>query len=730
MIPQKILFTESADQWVTMGQEYIIDFSQRWILFIDALRKRGNNYNEHLNSGQPPVLVFDYEIISDGRKLERPVNYQLIKILDPEIKKSKLKTKKNTSSKNSRKRPIIVIDPRAGHGPGIGGSKMDSQIGVALKNGYPVYFMLFFTNPEPGQTIADVQQCQVHFLKKVRELHPEASKPAVIGNCQAGWAAALIGADEPDITGPLVLNGSPLSYWGGVKGANPMRYNGGILGGSWLASLGSDMGNGQFDGANLVAGFEMLNLTNTLWTKQYNLFSKIDTEEKRFLDFEKWWGGFFLLSTEEISFIVKHLFISDELEHGHLKLDDGKIINLKNFKEPMVIFASLGDNITPPQQALNWITRVYKSVDEIKKYGQVIIYLLHENIGHLGIFVSSRINKKEHTEIIGHVDNIDFLSPGLYEMVIDENISDNWDEDHLVKFVERDMKDIMDMDDGVEDEEAFQSVSAISSFNNKLYKDLFSPFVQLFSTSFSAEFLRQIHHMRMQRYMFSDLNPFMLPFEKMAAQVKKQRKKVSKNNIFLQTQELFSDLMKNNLGWIQDCRDNWYETFFYSIYGNQYAKKLFYSPGPDRLPQKIDRRSRKRSDIFQEIEKEIWLEIMKRGGFETAVVRAILAVVRSNQIFDMRQYVTAASCMQNDERLIQIKPDMLKQMIKEQSAILEKDRNMAVYTIPDLVPREADKRILLEIANCIAQSDEKFHRQERFILKQIENTLFPETIDI
>ena len=57
-----------------------------------------------------------------------------------------------------------------------------------------------------------------------------------------------------------------------------MRYSGGLLGGSWLTALISDIGGGKFDGAWLVQNFENHNPANTLWTKQYNLYSKIDTE--------------------------------------------------------------------------------------------------------------------------------------------------------------------------------------------------------------------------------------------------------------------------------------------------------------------------------------------------------------------------------------------------------------------------------------------------------------------
>jgi pimeloyl-ACP methyl ester carboxylesterase len=168
-----------------------------------------------------------------------------------------------------------VVDPRAGHGPGIGGFKADSEIGVAFKAGHPCYFIGFLPEPMPGQTIEDIARAEAVFLEKVIALHPEAEgKPCVIGNCQAGWAVMMLAAMRPELFGPLIIAGSPISYWAGVHGKNPMRYTGGLLGGSWLTTLTSDLGHGKFDGAWLVQNFENLNPSNTLWTKQYNLYSR------------------------------------------------------------------------------------------------------------------------------------------------------------------------------------------------------------------------------------------------------------------------------------------------------------------------------------------------------------------------------------------------------------------------------------------------------------------------
>ena len=307
---------------------------------------------------------------------------------------------RKTDTIDPEKRPIVVIDPRAGNGPGIGGSKRDSEIGDALAQGHPVYFILFHPEPVPGQTLGDVEKAEIRFIEEVAKLHPKSEKPAVIGNCQAGWAVALLGADRPDLTGPLVLNGSPLSYWSGVQGKNPMRYAGGLLGGIWLTSLLSDLGNGKFDGAWLEENFESLNPGNTLWTKQYNLYSNVDSDEERYLTFEKWWDGYSEMTKEEMHSTVDNLFVGDKLEKGKLSLNRGKILNLKDIKKPIVLFASEGDNITPPQQALDWIIKEYSSVKEIKSLGKVIIYMIHPNAGHLGIFVGSKIAQKEHNEII------------------------------------------------------------------------------------------------------------------------------------------------------------------------------------------------------------------------------------------------------------------------------------------------------------------------------------------
>ena len=388
---------------------YQRDCWERAILFWDTLRERADNMLEHERAGLPPLLDFPFETILDARTFERPVNYVLLRILDSDAPDAK-------PCSDQGKPPVIIIDPRAGHGPGIGGFKRDSEVGVALREGHPVYFVSFFPEPCPGQTLGDVLHALRRFVETVAARHP-GDMPVLYGNCQAGWAVTLLSADCHGLVGPAVLNGSPLSYWSGEAGVNPMRLSAGFTGGAWLTHLVADLGNGRFDGAWLVQNFENLK-PEAIWEKYAGLFTDIDHECERFLSFERWWNGYYFLSREEILAIVENLFIGNKVEQGLFRVCEGCFADLRRIRNPLVIFASYGDNITPPHQALGWIPAVYRSTEDLRAAGQRIVYLTNPHVGHLGIFVSGAVARFEHRAILESIGEIEALSPGLYEMKI------------------------------------------------------------------------------------------------------------------------------------------------------------------------------------------------------------------------------------------------------------------------------------------------------------------------
>ncbi|PZW97053.1 uncharacterized protein DUF3141 [Pseudomonas sp. 478] len=535
-------------------QEYFTDLGQRSVLFWDTLRQRGDNTLAHERAGYPLLLKFNHETLVAGEDLPRPVNYSLLQILGGPGQRI-----------DSKKQPVIIIDPRGGHGSGIGGFKQDSVIGESLRAGHPTYFISFSHAPRPGQTLADITDAQARFIEVVSARHPDSAKPVVIGNCQAGWALMGLAATRPELPGLIIVNGAPLSYWAGVNGRNPMRYTGGLLGGGWMARLGSDLGNDRFDGTWLVSNFENLDPANTFWGKYYHLFSEVDSEAARFLDFERWWGSPTLLNGEEIEMIVDDLFIGNRLSGGLGRKSSG--LDLKLIEVPVVVFCSYGDNITSPQQALDWITDVYPSDLALQNAGRTIVYLRHASIGHLGIFVSGDVARREHRELLGAVDAINALSAGLYEMLI-EDLPENSATPYAVRFERRLIADIHgQVQPPRDDDREFALVQRVSAINNSVYDECIRPWLRQLINEPSAEMLRRAHPFHQQQVAWSSLNPALWWLAGSAAQVSKDRHPASQNNPLLVWQELFSNQVQDALNGYRDLRDAAQEMCFYGVYG-------------------------------------------------------------------------------------------------------------------------------------------------------------------
>lgn len=532
------------------AMEYWVDAWQRSVLTADTLRERSNNMLDHDAQGMPPLLEFRYEVILDGRTEPKPVNYALLRILPPAGWKPV-----------EGKPPIVVIDPRAGHGPGIGGFKGESEVGIAIEEGHPTYFVSFFPHPCRDQTLADVEEMEVKFLEIVHARHSEVGRPIVYGNCQAGWAVAMLGADRPDVTGPMVINGAPLSYWAGEAGINPMRLGGGLSGGTWGASLLADLNAGELDGAWLVLNFENLNPARTFFGKLFTLYSGIDTERERFLKFERWWTGFYFLGEKEIEWIVGDLFVGNDLEQGELELSSGHKIDLRNIRDPLVVFASSGDNITPPHQALHWISEIYSTTEELKANDQRIVYLLNPHVGHLGIFVSGRVAQREHRAIIESLERIEQMPPGLYEMKIiketgeTDPAKDQWD----VVFEERDVSDVRYAYDPGE----FQYTEDISAQTQQMYRTMVQPWIRAMVNPVTASWLRWFHPSRMSRLMWSDrVNPAMSSIVPMAEMVRENRQKASDDNFFVDAERTSANSTQKAIADWTEARDAWAEALF------------------------------------------------------------------------------------------------------------------------------------------------------------------------
>ena len=701
----------------TAGYRYAVDATQRALLFWGTLWQRGNNFLENTAQGLKPVLHFDYEFVLDGREFERPVNYALLRITPPE-----------GVTIDAKRRPYIVIDPRAGHGPGIGGFKDDSQVGVALRAGHPVYFVIFFRDPEPGQTLLDVCRAEQQFVKKVRALHPKSAKPAIVGNCQGGWAAMMLAASDPDDTGPIVINGAPMSYWSGAwsegEGDNPMRYAGGLLGGTWLSSFVSDLGAGKFDGAWLVQNFENLNPANTFWDKYFNVFANADTEPPRFLEFERWWGGYFLMNTEEIEWITRNLFVGNKLWNGGVEGVDGREFDLREIRSPIVLFASMGDNITPPQQAFNWVADVYGSTEEIKARGQVIVGLMHRDIGHLGIFVAGKVAKKEHAQIVSVLESIEALPPGLYGMQIAEKPGRDGETSYDVDLVELRLEDVAARLNRFkrEDERPFEAMNAVSEFNQRAYELFGRPLVKAMSNEYSAKLARLMHPLRMQRWAFSDLNPLLCWLAPAAQAVKANRQALAVDDPARKVESLASELVSASLDCQRGLRDAVGEASFFQIYGNLSA--FYFSAEREAALAQPAVPDRELSFVKKA------LASIDKGGYPEALARVGFLMAHEDGPLPLSRLALARDLLDDYRDLLPELPrDQVRRIAGEQEIIARYEPERAVETLPALLSDRKQRDRLLTLLDRVL-ADPRVQRieptpRQRAVLAKIRRVLGP-----
>ena len=306
--------------------------------------------------------------------------------------------------------------------------------------------------------------------------------------------------------------------------------------------MASDLGNGKIDGTALILNFDILNPANWLWGKQYDVYTHVDTDAERYLKFEKWWGDFIQLNGDELQFLVDNLFIGDKLTRNQLQSHNGTVFDLRSITSPIIVFTSTEDNISPPPQTLGWIVDLYRDVDDIRATGRTIVYCVNQEIGHLAIFVSSKVGAKEDEEFVQLMDVIDCLPPGLYEMVISPRpanvpaagfVTGDW----IARFEARSLDDIRALGrNSPEDDRAFAAVARLSEVNLSIYRTFMQPFVRAFASQPMADLAQAMNPLRLSYTIFGDKNPWMKGMQPLAAAVSAARKPVAADNPLLALQ--------------------------------------------------------------------------------------------------------------------------------------------------------------------------------------------------
>jgi hypothetical protein len=472
----------------------------------------------------------------------------------------------------------------------------------------------------------------------------------------------------------------------------------------------SDLGNGVFDGSLLVQNFETLNPANTYWNKLYNLYANVDTEAERFLEFERWWGGFFMMNEEEIRWIVENLFVGNRLAHGQAVLG-GERIDLRAIRSPIIVFASHGDNITPPPQALNWIADIYRDVNEIKARGQRIVYLLHPNIGHLGIFVSSKIAGREHDAITDTMRAIEALPPGLYEMELEQG------SDRLhIKFAPRTINDILSLDDGRRDEEMFAAVAKVSELGALAYETLMRPLVHSLVDDRTARLFFQTRPLRVERAMMSDRNPAVLPIRALADVARATRQPVAADNPFLDMERLVAEHIQQSFNLFRDVRDAMQEFVFHAFYGSPLLRMI----GAQGL-QVRDEVSAENLLMLPDVRAA--LDNVERGGAAEGTIRMLELLSRARGYVRRSRLEHELEVFATEEPFKSMDGVERSRLIHEQSLIVQFAPDKAKATLPRLLDTPDERTRALGLVMRLAGPEHTMHPSALALYREFEAML-------
>ena len=342
----------------------------------------------------------------------------------------------------------------------------------------------------------------------------------------------------------------------------------------------------------------------------------------------------------------------------------------------------------------DWILDLYDSVDDIRANGQTIVYTIHETVGHLGIFVSGGVAKKEHGEFSSNIDLIDTLPPGLYEAIFEDKTADtanpdlalgNW----VMRCEARTLEDIRALGgNDIADERRFATAARVSEINLALYRTFAQPVVRALVSTPVADWMRQMHPLRLQYEMFSDQNPAMAPIAALAEQIRKDRKPCPTDNPFVAMQETFSNQIVSALDSWREASEKMSEQTFLAIYG---SPTLQAAVGIDPAGTQRLRKAAKNPLHGELLQKRIE-ELKSRipvGGLRAAVIRALIYAGMNRAAIDERGFEMA-------RRIREAHGDMsvadFKALVREQFNILLIDQEAALAAIPSMLPPDTETR--------------------------------------
>ena len=298
-------------------------------------------------------------------------------------------------------------------------------------------------------------------------------------------------------------------------------------------------------------------------------------------------------------------------------------------------------------------------------------------------------------------------------------MSDWWLADYISRFESRTLDDIRALGGNTLDEErCFAAVARLSEAANGLYRTTAQPIIRAFATEQSAEWLRRMHPLRVGYELFSDRNPALRPLTGAARTVEENRRPVAADNIFLQSEKLFSDWVKLGLEAFGEWRDRMMEQMFFGVYGRTFVQALLGLRASEGPPRKHPGENPDHKTFVNRRIEELRAK-MDEGGPREAAIRALIYVRMPEKAVDERAFEMLRRIRAEhgaEKTLAEFKQDL-----REQYFMLRLDEKRAVALIPTLIKGHSDEwSKLLVVVRGIATAGGPLNEEGERRLAELE----------
>ncbi|WP_262272834.1 DUF3141 domain-containing protein, partial [Microvirga yunnanensis] len=350
----------------------------------------------------------------------------------------------------------------------------------------------------------------------------------------------------------------------------------------------------------------------------------------------------------------------------------------------------------------------------------VIVGLMHKSVGHLGIFVSGAVAKREHSQIVDLIEYIEHLPPGLYGMQVEEQKA-NGSVRYDVMLTERRVEDLRVLQKyGRKDEAPFKAVETVSEALVSGYETFVHPAVSAVVTPTGAAMRRAMHPQRAQRWAVSDLNPFLWPLKGMADMARANRAPRDNDGPMAMMERWTAAMTSASLDLYRDLRDAAVENTFFRTYG------------PAGIGMAVEERAAVPEEPIDVRDTPLVKEALSRieeGTRTAAIVRAALLLMKAGtgrrRLSAMKR---ARDLVGKDIGLLDMPAEEAREIIREQSYIVDYEPVKALLALPKLLRTSADRRRLLDLLDRLEGRIEANDKQTT-LLAEIRRLLSEDDAD-